>query len=139
MKGGLKFLGLNLAVWAYIIIAIVGLSALGLWIYSWMYPAQLRIERQANQESQQMVQSVTEQLRADMESWYKLDSQAQTYEQALNDPNVTNKDAVQTALTGVRAQQEQLVIKMHTDADSLARDAYNQLPRDILDFLASHN
>lgn len=100
---------------------------------------QKRIERTVNRESQQMVQSVTEQLRADLEKWTGINNQIVGYQNAMTDPkNADVKATIQSTIDGLVSQQKQLIKKMHTDADSLTPSGYNELPTDIQAFLQAN-
>ena len=74
-----------------------------------------------------------------MEKWIGLNNQAAQYQTVLGDPKYSDsKIQIQSAIDGIHAQQNALVLKMHTDADSLTPSGYAELPADIRAFLTEH-
>lgn len=127
--------------WMYGILLIVIASIISYALWAGGYIFQQRVVRTANRESQQMVQSVTESLRKDYESWIGLNNQIGQYKNALTDPQYSDPNtqaAIKTSIKGVQSQQKALVLKMHTDADSLTPSGYGELPQDIRDFLTAN-
>jgi hypothetical protein len=125
--------------WMFFLLLFVIGAIVSFVVWAIFYPMQLRVERTANRESQQMVQSVTESLRKDMVSWVGLNNQITQYQAAMTDPKYADSTkAIQSTIDGLHAQQNALVRKMHTDADSLTPSGYAELPADIQSFLQAH-